>query len=183
LKPRFAWSALAALLVVSAPSAYGASDDSISQTLVVDDMTFVGSRDSRAEVVLTARRARFDHAKAVAHLEDVSARVTGEGKGGFEMSCDRADYFVDTNDFTAEGHVRGQTQEGRQFRTARLHYDHEQALARTEVPVVIDDVHGRFRGGGFRYHVAEGRFQLIGGATVEQQGATAEQQDTTVEQQ
>jgi LPS export ABC transporter protein LptC len=169
LKSRLAWSALAAWVVVSAPAAHAASDDSISQTLVVTDMTFVGSRDSRSEVVLTARSARFDQGKSVAHLEDVSARVSSEGKGGFEMSCDRAEYFVDTNDFTAEGHVRGQTQEGRQFRTARLHYDHEKALAHTDVPVVIDDVHGRFRGGGFRYHLAEGRFQLIGGATVEQQ--------------
>ena len=163
------WSAFAALVVVSAPAARGANGEPISQTLIVSDMTFVGSRDSRADVVLTARRARFDHAQAVAHLEDVEARVSGEGEGGFEMACDRADYFVDTNDFTAEGHVRGRTQEGRQFRTARLRYDHAKALAHTDVPVVIDDVHGRFRGGGFRYHVAEGRFQLIGGATVEQQ--------------
>jgi LPS export ABC transporter protein LptC len=161
-------SALVALIVTSAPAARGA-DSSIRHTLIVTDMTFVGSRDSRADVVLSARRGRFDHAKAVAHLEDVEARVTGEGSGGFEVACDRATYFVDTNDFDAEGHVRGQTQEGRQFRTARLHYDHANGIASSDVPVVIDDVHGRFRGGGFRYHVGEGRFQLIGGATVEQQ--------------
>jgi LPS export ABC transporter protein LptC len=163
------WSAFGALMVAYAPAARAASETPLSQTLVVTDMTFVGSRDSRADVVLTARRARFDRSKAVAHLEDVQARVSGEGQGGFEMACDRADYFVDSNDFVAEGHVRGQTQDGRQFRTAKLHYDHAQALARTDVPVVIDDVYGRFRGGGFRYHVTEGRFQLIGGATVEQQ--------------
>jgi LPS export ABC transporter protein LptC len=161
-------SALAALIVTSAPTARGA-DAPLRHTLVVTDMTFVGSRDSRADVVLTARRGRFDHANAVAHLEDVEARVSGEGQGGFEVACDRAAYFVDTNDFDAEGHVRGQTQEGRQFRTARLHYDHASGVAHSDVPVVIDDVHGRFRGGGFRYHVGEGRFQLIGGATVEQQ--------------
>ncbi len=169
MKRTLLWSAFGALVVVSAPAARGASDETLSQTLVVTDMTFVGSRDSRADVVLTARSARFDHSQEVAHLEDVQARVTGEGQGGFEMACDRADYFVDTNDFSAEGHVRGQTQDGRQFRTARLHYDHAKALARTDVPVVINDVQGRYRGGGFRYHVAEGRFQLIGGASVEQQ--------------
>jgi LPS export ABC transporter protein LptC len=161
--------ACAALAVLSAPMAGTAGDEPVSQTLVVSDMTFVGSRDSRADVVLTARRARFDHARALAHLEDVEVHVSGEGQGGFEMACDRADYFVDTSDFVAEGHVSGRTQEGREFRTAQLRYDHARGLARSDVPVVIDDVHGRFRGGGFRYHVTEGRFQLIGGATVEQQ--------------
>jgi LPS export ABC transporter protein LptC len=163
-------SAFAALLASSA-SAAGPEDETLAQALVVSDMIFVGSRDSHADVVLTARRARFDHARALAHLEDVEVRVSGEGEeeGGFEIAADRADYFVDTSDFVAEGHVHGRTEDGREFRTARVRYDHAKALARSDVPVVIDDPHGRFRGGGFRYHVGDGRFQLIGGATVEQQ--------------
>ena len=82
------------------------------------------------------------------------------------MSCDRAQYHLDTNDFVAEGHVRGRTGDGRRFETSRLRYDHANAVAVSDVPVTITDRHGRYRGAGFRYHVGEGRFQLVGDVSV-----------------
>jgi hypothetical protein len=143
--------------------------DALGSTLVFSDLTFVGSRGATSEVLLTARVARLRREANVAYLEDVEAHVSGTGEGRLDMRCDRAEFFVDTNDFVAEGHVRGRTGDGRHFQTTRLRYDHEQALATTEVPVLITDVHGRYRGGGFRYHVGQGRFRLVGGATVVQE--------------
>ena len=42
-------------------------------------------------------------------------------------------------------------------------------LAESDAAVTIWDRHGRYSGGGFRYHVGEGRFQLLDGASVTQQ--------------
>jgi len=161
---------LALGVAVASHAAGGGSEAQDEGTvLVFRDMVFVGSRGATTEVLLTARVARLRPEENVAHLEDVEAHVSGTGEGRLDMRCDRAEYFVDTNDFVAEGHVRGKTGDERRFETTLLHYDHEQALASTDVPVLIHDAHGRYRGGGFRYHVGQGHFQLVGGATVVQE--------------
>ena len=168
-------AAFGAWLVLASPHAAASEVPEDGTVLVFKDMIFVGSRGADTEVLLTAREARLRPEENVAHLEDVEAHVSGTGEGRLDMRCDRAEYFVDSNDFVAEGHVRGKTGDEREFETTRLHYDHEQALASTDVPVLIRDMHGRYRGGGFRYHVGQGRFQLVGGATVVQDAAEVQE--------
>ena len=134
-------------------------------------MTFLASSGSRTQLRLEAETAEIPSGSEIAYMQGVRGHVAGEpGKeGGLDMSCDRAQYHLDTNDFVAEGTVRGRTGDGRRFATSTLHYDHEQALAVSDAPVTIWDRHGRYRGGGFRYHVGQGRFQLLDGASVTQE--------------
>jgi LPS export ABC transporter protein LptC len=138
--------------------------------LVLSGMTFVGSHGSESDFVLEAKRARVMREGDLVHLEQgVHAKISGEREGGLEMTCDSAEYHIDSNDFVAIGNVRGRTGDGRRFQTSKLHYDHSRGLATTEVPVLIIDESGTYRGGGFRYHVRDGRFALVGGATLVQQ--------------
>jgi LPS export ABC transporter protein LptC len=138
--------------------------------LMLQGVTFIGSRGAVNDVVLEAERARVDPEARVAHLETVRASVRGGPRGkSFDMTCERGEYDLETGNFRAEGRVRGMTDEGRRFSTTWLRYDHAADLVSTDAPVVIDDATGRFSGGGFRYHVQEGRFRLLGGAQVQTQ--------------
>jgi LPS export ABC transporter protein LptC len=166
---RAAVAALAVVGVGLAPAGEARAGAGSGPILLIDGLTFVGTRGSRPQLVLQARHAEVEQGSDVARLREVQAHVTGEGEGGFEMACDRAEYRIDTSDFLAEGRVRGQTGDGRRFETSRLRYDHARALAVSEVPVTIVDEHGRYSGGGFRYHVGSGHFQLVGGASVIQE--------------
>ena len=47
-------------------------------------------------------------------------------------------------------------------------YDETDGVLYTDDPVLIVDDGGSYRGGGFRYLVEEGRFKLLGGASVVQ---------------
>lgn len=138
--------------------------------LDVSGLTFVGSRDADNEVVLRAVHARFHPETNRAELEQVHAVVSGtDDEPGFEMTCDRADLDLDSNDFRAEGHVVGSTASGRRFRSSWVQYDSDEGLLYTEAPVTIQEQAGTLRGGGFRYHVREKRFRLLGGATMVQE--------------
>lgn len=162
---RFALSSALALALAGDARA----DAAPGPVLRLEELTFVGSRGSRSQLVLEARHAEMEQGSDVARLRGVQAHVMGEGEGGFEMECDRAEYQIDTSDFVAEGRVRGRTGDGRRFETSRLRYDHARSLAVSDVPVTIVDEHGRYSGGGFRYHVGRGHFQLVGGASVIQE--------------
>ncbi len=137
--------------------------------LTLDHMTYVSSRGERNETVLDAERAEILPLQDLAHLETVRARLSAEGSGGLDMTCDRGTFEIKTGDFRAEGNVRGRTGDGRRFRTTRLRYDSATGVVATDEPVWIEDETGKYRGGGFRYHVRENRFRLMGGATVVQE--------------
>ncbi|MCG8590594.1 MAG: LPS export ABC transporter periplasmic protein LptC, partial [Proteobacteria bacterium] len=137
-----------------------------TEPLDVEGMTFVSTRDDRPEVVLRAREAQFQPDTDRATLQQVRALVTAEDESSFEVTCDRGELNLETNDFVAEGNVVGQTASGRQFRTERVEYDHARGLLHTNVPVVIEEATGTYEGGGFEYHVREDRFRLLGGARV-----------------
>lgn len=159
---------ITAALAMSVVLGAGASQAETAPQLELEGVTFVSSEGSRNELVLTALQARFDPSARVAHLFTVDARVAGGSDApGFDITCDRGEYDLESGDFVAEGNVEGQTHDGRHFSTTRLRYHHEKALVTTDAPVVIDDAAGRFRGGGFRYHVREGRFRLLRGARVD----------------
>jgi lipopolysaccharide assembly outer membrane protein LptD (OstA) len=85
------------------------------------------------------------------------------------MRCDRGQLNLSTQDFLAEGNVVGTIEGGRQFEARWVAYDEKKGILYTDEPVLIVDEDGRYRGGGFRYHVNEQRFRLKGGATVVQE--------------
>jgi LPS export ABC transporter protein LptC len=132
-------------------------------------MTFVGSRGSTSELVLHSRTATFrpDHDRAL--LEDVRAIFTDDDAGdSFELTCARADLDIETNDFRAEGDVRGVTADGQRYSAPWVEYDHEAGVLHTSAPVAMIDGTGIYRGDGFRYDVRERKFRLLGNVSVEQ---------------
>ena len=132
-------------------------------------MTFVRSRGTTSELVVRARYALLWPDSDVAKLEDVQAVVTDEETGRrFEMSCDRAELNLETNDIKAEGNVRGVTSDGRSYSAPWVRYEHEAGVLYSDAPVVMVDDTGTFRGDGFRFHVEEGRLRLLGHVSVVQ---------------
>ena len=142
----------------------------LSGELYISGMTFVGSRGDVTQFVLRAREAVIHPETNIAELEDV--RVHGSEAGAdadFEVSCERGELEVDTNDFLAEGDVRGTTADGRRYAAPWVRYDHSEALFYTDAPATMQDSTGTFRGDGFRYHLEDGRFKLTGNVKVVQQ--------------
>ena len=135
--------------------------------LSVTGMTYVASRDDVSEFVLRARRAFFMPDTNIAKLEHVRVAATDdEDRHSFEVSCGRGELNVETNDFLAEGDVRGTTGDGRRYTASWVRYDHEQGLLYTDAPVTMEDDTGAFRGDGFRYHVKQRRFRLLGNVSL-----------------
>jgi LPS export ABC transporter protein LptC len=167
-----ALSGVVALVLASIPVLGVAADtpgERESPELRVIGMTFVGSRGSVSELVLRSKRATFHPDRDIAHLEHVRAVVSDDDDGdAFEMTCERAELNVKTNDFRAEGEVRGKTADGQHYSAPWVGYDHEAGLLHTSASVFMADDTGSFRGDGFRYHVRERRFQLLGNVLVEQ---------------
>jgi LPS export ABC transporter protein LptC len=156
---------LASLALLASPLAAQEEPD-----LEIEGMTYVASQGDANELVLEAQRARYRAGRSLVHLEGVQARVApGAGQPGFEMTCAQADFDLTRRDLQARGRVRGRTRDGREIATDRLSYRHDLGVVSTDDPVVIRDAGGTYRGGGFRYHVKDGSFQLVGGASVEQQ--------------
>lgn len=157
------------LLWLTAPplaAATGPSDGQVD----LEGMTYVSSRAGKAEVVLSAARADYRPSEDVVHLRDVRLRVSEhEGVVGFRLTCDRGVLDLEAGDFEALGDVQAHTRDGRELRTERLRYRHESSLVATDAPVEIRDSGGRYRGGGFEYHVREARFRLLGGAALVQE--------------
>jgi len=159
----------AALLLAGARVASSESDDGLVGELEVQGMTFVGSRGDVTEFVLEARAASFSPTSKVAQLQDVQVNGNEAGDGGeFLMSCARGELDVETSNFLAEGDVRGQTGDGRRYEAPWVRYDHEQSLLYSDAPVLMEDSTGTFRGDGFRYHMKDGSFRLLGNVRVVQ---------------
>ena len=134
-------------------------------------MIFVGSRAGVREVVLRSHTAWLHPEQQKAELEDVNATVTEDeaGQRSFTMNCARVDLDIAKSDFRADGDVHGETAEGQRYSAPWVQYVHDQGLLYTDAPVEMTDGHGSFRGNGFRYHVHERRFELLGNVRVEQQ--------------
>lgn len=140
-----------------------------SAVLQVTGMTFVSSRDSVREIVVRSQRAKFYTDTQVAELEDVRAEVSEGARGrSFSMTCERAELDLQKNDFIAQGDVEGETEEGQRVFAPWVRYDHARGVLFSDAPVRMTDRSGSFRGDGFRYHVRERRFQLLGNVRVEQ---------------
>ncbi len=132
-------------------------------------MTFVQGHGGAAQLVLQSERAVFHPETDRAELEVVEAVWTDPAKDErFTMTCERAELDVATNDFVAEGNVRGVTPEGQRYAAPVVHYDHEPGVLRSDRRVTLVDEKERFEGDGFRYLVREGTFRLLGNVRVVQ---------------
>jgi len=139
-----------------------------SPELRVTGMTFVGSRGDESELVVHSDTAFFHPDSGLADLRGVRAEVSDAKKGeSFQLECDRAELDIDTNDFTATGNVKGLTGDGRRYSAPWVHYDHATSTLSTDAPVTVVDSGGTFRGDGFRYHIDERRFELVGNVVME----------------
>ena len=119
--------------------------------------------------MLESTFATFQPGLDVARLDDVHAVFTDDEAGdSFELTCEHADLNIDTNDFRAEGDVRGATADGQRYSAPWVEYDHDRGLLHTSAPVSMVDGTGSYRGDGFRYDVRERRFRLLGNVSVEQ---------------
>ena len=178
--PRSSWAVgvLVSALLVAPTSSGGAASKEAPVTdpsaerateLRATGMTFVGSRGDRSELVLHSEVATFFPDRDLADLEIVRAVVTDEDDGdSFRMTCERAELNVETNDFRAEGQVRGTTADGQRYSAPWVEYDHEAGLLHTSAPIQMVDDTGSFRADGFRYEVNERKFRMLGNVSVKQ---------------
>jgi len=135
----------------------------------VSGMTFVGSRGEQSELVVRSDTAFFHPDSGLADLEVVRARVSDAKKGeSFQLQCDRAELDVETNDFTATGNVQGLTGDGQRYSAPWVRYEHATSTLSTDAKVTMVDSGITFRGDGFRYHIDERRFELLGNVVMEQ---------------
>ncbi len=162
-------TALAVCLLVApgVSAAAGAVEGRGIAGLTIAGMTFVQSDGETAAMVVEAERGRLDPQTNIVHLETVKTRVSGNAeRSGFELTCDEGELTLGDHALLATGNVRGKTADGRTFVAPWVRYDPRKEIAYTDAPVEIEEANGSLHGGGFRYHVREGRFRLLGGATV-----------------
>jgi LPS export ABC transporter protein LptC len=139
----------------------------VESEIYVTGMTFVVSRPGESDLVLESRRATLYPEANLAVLYE--ARVRGrEGPSahGFDVRCRRGELDLSSNDFLAEGDVHGSTADGQRYQAEWVRYRRAQALLHTDAPVVLREGGGTLRGDGFRYHLREGRFELLGNVSV-----------------
>jgi LPS export ABC transporter protein LptC len=132
----------------------------------VTGMTFVVSREGEGELVLEARRATLYPESNLAELHDALVRSSDGPRGGFDVHCDRGELDLTSNDFLAEGDVHGSTAGGQRYTAPWVRYQRARGLLYTDGPVSLEDGGGSYRGDGFRYHVRERRFELLGNVSV-----------------
>ena len=167
--PRPAAPLLAAAALLTAAPGLAAEGEGPARTLDLTRMTYVGSDDGRSEIVIGADDARVLPEREQVLLAGVDLTLAAPAEGSaLELTCDHGELDLETGDFIGVGNVRGRTPDGRRFETERLHYSHELGLVTSDASVVIRDGRSAIRGGGLSYEVREGRFQLLGGATVVQ---------------
>lgn len=138
--------------------------------LLIRGMTFVSTQGALTEIVLEAENARIDADSEIADLDRVHALLSApDGSVSLDLTCNEGEFDLRTSHFVAKGDVRGLLADGRSFRGPWLRFDHDTGIAFTDAPVEITDGSRTFRGGGFRYHVREGRLRLTSGASVEEE--------------
>jgi LPS export ABC transporter protein LptC len=142
-------------------------DSKLPETLDLSKLTYVDSQRGKSGLVLEAADARVLPRREQVLMQTVGMRLaTADAKGELAVSCEHGELDLKSGSFVGIGKVRGKTPDGRRFETERLRYDHAAGLVTTDAPVVIRDGGSALRGGGFRYHVREGRLKLLGGASV-----------------
>jgi LPS export ABC transporter protein LptC len=137
-----------------------------AQPMRIGRMTLVASTGATQELLVSAERAVVDVDAQRAELEGVRATWAREdGATSLELTCDRGEFDLATNDLLAVGSVQGRLYDGRRFEGPWLRYDRAKGVAFTDAPVKIVDEGRMLQGGGLRYHVRSGRLRLTAGAS------------------
>jgi LPS export ABC transporter protein LptC len=169
-------AALATLSLAFLAPSHAAAEPSAARTsrvpgveaeVHVTGMTLVVSRHGQRDLVLEARRATLRPETNKALLFDAKVRsAEGPRAREFDVYCDRGELDLESNDFHAEGNVHGSTAEGHRYAAPWVRYETARGLLYTDAPVVLHDGGGTYSGDGFRYHVNEQRFELLGNVSV-----------------
>jgi len=155
-------TALAALAVAGHVRAAG-------PPMRLSKMTFVALNENITEVRVDAASGVIDEAANKADLETVHAEWAGaDGKLSLELTCERGELDLETNDLVATGDVHGLLADGRRFVGPSLRYDRARGVAFTDAPVEIIEEGRILSGGGFQYHVRDRRLRFTAGARVEE---------------
>ena len=153
-------------LGVGAP---GLARAEVGSELEVTGMRFVRTLGPGDELVVQAERAWLLPGSDLAILEGVDAVVSDSMRARrHEIRCDRAELNLKTSDIRAEGRVQGVTSAGHRYSAPWVRYDHESGTLFSDAAVELVDDSGTFRGDGFRLHLEEGRFRLLGNVRVVQ---------------
>lgn len=132
-------------------------------------LAFVATREGTTEVRVEAAEGVIEEALSKATLETVHAEWSGaDGKPSLEITCERGELDLESNDLLASGDVHGTLADGRRFVGPWLRYDRDRGVAFSEAPVQILEGNRVLRGGGFEYHVRDRRLRLTAGAKVEE---------------
>ena len=132
-------------------------------------MTFVASNQNITEVLVEADSGVIDETTNKALLDTVQAEWAGaDGKPSLELTCERGELDLETNDLVATGNVQGLLAVGRRFAGPSLRYDRARGLAYTDAPVRIIEEGRVLSGGGFEYHVRDRRLRFTAGARVQE---------------
>lgn len=162
---RGAFAILALVLVTLSSSASQAADPPMRLT----GMTFVASSESVTEVRVEAASGVIDEVANTALLQTVEAEWAGaDGKKSLELTCERGELDLETNDLVATGNVHGLLADGRRFVGPSLRYDRARGVAYTDKPVEIIEEGRVLSGGGFEYHVRDRRLRFTSGARVQE---------------
>ena len=135
--------------------------------LSVSGLTFTATGNEEADFTLWADRATMDGRAKHIWLEQVNLTVHADGdRPAVELRCSEGYFEVDSEAFRLVGDVRGQMGSGRRFWADWVAYDEEQGILYSDAPVVFEEKESAYRGGGFRYNVAEDRLELVDGVQV-----------------
>lgn len=158
---------VAAALGLGAIAAVAAVAGAAGPPLRLEALVFVASREGDTEVRVAAREGVIDETSNMAQLATVSAAWAGDdGEPSLQITCERGELDLETNDLLATGDVRGLLADGRRFVGPWLRYDRTRGIAFTQAPVEIFEGPRVLRGGGFEYRVRDGRLKLTAGARV-----------------
>ena len=135
----------------------------------LEKLAFVSTHENTTEVRVEAAAGVIEDAIGRATLETVHAEWSAaDGKPSLEITCERGELDLDSNDLLASGDVHGTLADGRRFVGPWLRYDRARGVAFTDAPVQILEGPRVLRGGGFESHVPARRLRLTAGAKVEE---------------
>jgi LPS export ABC transporter protein LptC len=135
----------------------------------LQQLAFVATRENTTEVRVEAVAGVIEESIGKATLETVHAEWSGaDGKPSLEITCERGELDLESNDLLASGDVHGTLADGRRFVGPWLRYDRARGVAFTDAPVQILEGSRVLRGGGFEYFVRDRRLRLTAGAKVEE---------------
>ncbi|MEE3326223.1 MAG: LPS export ABC transporter periplasmic protein LptC [Myxococcota bacterium] len=137
------------------------------EALTLNGITFTASGGSAADFTVWAERAQVDPSSEELWLEQVGLTIhASTQREAVEIRCVEGHFLMKTESFRLQGNVRGRIGVDRIFRAQWVAYDEQNELLYSEAPVEVEEAGSVYRGGGFRYAVADGILELVSGVQV-----------------